>query len=219
MTEATRCGYVALVGRPNVGKSTLLNHLAGREAAITSAIAGTTRDVIEVRMDIGGLAVTLLDTAGLRETDDAVERIGVQRAVARALAADLRVFLDDGSPLPDLAPLPQDIVVRAKADIGGSGVSGLTGAGVPELVAAIGDRLSQRTAGAGLLIRARHRTAIARAVESIGTARIEVERGAERAELAADALRHAIRALDSLVGRIDVEDLLGEIFSSFCIGK
>lgn len=218
--ERIRDGFeVAIVGAPNAGKSTLLNALAGREAAITSEIAGTTRDVIEVRMEIAGLAVTLLDTAGLRDSDDHVERIGVSRAVERATRADLRIFLTDGSPLPDLAPLPDDIVVQAKADISGSGVSGLTGHGLPELIAAIGERLSRRTAGAGIAIRERHRIAMNRAIHSIDSARLEVEKGAARVELAAEFLRAGVLALDSLVGRIDVEDLLDEIFRSFCIGK
>ena len=107
-SERIRDGYeVAIVGRPNAGKSTLLNALAGREAAITSEFAGTTRDIIEVRMDLGGLPVTVLDTAGLREAEDAVEAIGVSRALDRAEKADLRVFLLDGADLPLLAPRPE----------------------------------------------------------------------------------------------------------------
>ena len=114
--ERIREGFeVAIVGAPNAGKSTLLNVLAGRDAAITSEIAGTTRDVIEVRMDLGGLAVTLLDTAGLRETEDTIERIGVQRALERARLADLRLFLTEDGSLSGLGlkPEPGDIVVRS----------------------------------------------------------------------------------------------------------
>lgn len=217
--ERIRDGFeVAIVGPPNAGKSTLLNALAGREAAITSEVAGTTRDVIEVRMDIAGLAVTLLDTAGIRDAEDRVERIGVSRAVERAKAADLRVFLVDDERLPDLHPEPDDIVVPPKADVTGRGVSGLTGQGVPELISAIGQKLQSRVAGAGLLIRERHRLALERAIASMESARLEVERGG-RAELAADQLNLAIRALGALVGRVDVENLLDEIFASFCIGK
>ena len=217
--ERVRDGYeVAIVGLPNAGKSTLLNALARRDAAIVSAVPGTTRDVIEVRMDLGGLAVTLLDTAGLRETTDVVEAIGVARALDRARAADLRVFLNDAGALPaELQPMPQDIVVMAKADTGG-GVSGLTGAGVPELLAQIEAVLYARAASAGVLTRERHRLAILSAVTSMDLARAEVSAGG-RLELAAESLRVAIWALDSLVGRVDVEQVLAEIFASFCIGK
>ena len=218
--ERIRDGFeVAIVGAPNAGKSTLLNALAGRDAAITSEFAGTTRDVIEVRMDIGGLAVTLLDTAGLRETADPVERIGIERALDRAKQADLRVFLESGETVLGISPLPDDISVSGKADVTGSGVSGQTGQGVPELLAAIGARLQQRSAGAGLVTRERHRLAMERAIRAMESARLEVEKGAARAELAAAELRVAIRALEALVGRVDVENLLDEIFSSFCIGK
>jgi len=218
--ERIRDGFeVAIVGAPNAGKSTLLNALAGREAAITSEHAGTTRDVIEVRMEIAGLAITLLDTAGLRAPDDPVERIGIHRGIARARAADLRIFLQSEQEIDGLEPIGDDIVVRGKADLTGAGVSGKTGQGVTELLDAIAERLLKRTAGAGLVIRERHRQAIDRAIGAMESAMVEVERGAERAELAAAELRIAIRAMESLVGRLDVEDLLDEIFSSFCIGK
>ena len=217
--ERVRDGYeVAIVGLPNAGKSTLLNALAGREAAIVSAVPGTTRDVIEVRMDLGGLAVTLLDTAGLRKASDEVEQIGVARALQRAQAADLRVFLRNSGALPEgLEVMLQDIVVDGKADTGG-GVSGLTGAGVPELLARVEAVLQGRAASAGVSTRERHRLAILSSVTSMVSARDEVWAGG-RMELAADSLRGAIRALDMLVGRVDVEQVLGEIFASFCIGK
>ena len=219
VAERVRDGFeVAIVGAPNAGKSTLLNALAGREAAITSEIAGTTRDVIEVRMDLGGLAVTLLDTAGLRETEDRVEAIGVARALQRAERADLRVFL---LAAPDealmMTPLPGDVVVLGKGDLRGEGVSGLTGLGVDDLVARVRAELEARAAGAGVMTRARHRYAMERAVEALDLARDRVK--LVGAELVAEDLRRAGRALDVLVGRVDVEDLLDEIFSSFCIGK
>jgi tRNA modification GTPase len=218
--ERIRDGFeVAIVGAPNAGKSTLLNALAGRDAAITSEFAGTTRDVIEVRMDIGGLAVTLLDTAGLRETADPVERIGIERALDRARLADLRVFLESGEDVPGIMPMQGDINISGKADVTGKGVSGKTGQGVPELIAVIGERLLLRSADAGLVTRERHRLAIERAIGAMESARVEIEKGAARAELAAAELRIAIRALEALVGRVDVENLLDEIFSSFCIGK
>jgi tRNA modification GTPase len=217
--ERIRDGFeVAIVGRPNAGKSTLLNALAGREAAITSTVAGTTRDVIEVRMDLGGLPVTVLDTAGLREAGDEVEKIGVTRALDRAAAADLRVFLiDETGQVPFLSPRPGDISIRGKADAGG-GVSGLTGSGVPELVAEIAARLSSRAAQAATINRARHLAAVRSAIGAMESARDEVCRP-DRAEHAAESLRQALRALDGLIGRVDVENLLDEIFASFCIGK
>lgn len=223
IAERIRDGFeVAIVGPPNAGKSTLLNALAGREAAITSEVAGTTRDVIEVRMDLGGLPVTILDTAGLRETSDAVEGIGIKRAVERANAADLRVFLlKEGDRGTGLFPKTGDIEVAGKADLssGSEGVSGVTGEGVDKLVAEIERRLSTLAAHAGTAIRARHAQAIASAVEALERARIEVLQGAERSELAAEELRLAVRSLDSLVGRVDVENILDEIFASFCLGK
>lgn len=223
VAERIRTGFeVAIVGAPNAGKSTLLNRLAGREAAITSEHAGTTRDVIEVRMDIGGLPVMFLDTAGLRATEDAVESIGIARARSRASAADLRLFLDDGSEEFDDLRQIGDITVRAKADLGpgkGDGVSGLTGLGVDDLVRRIGDTLSARYQGGGMAIRARHESAMRSGTASLEAALHALERGEAATDIAAEEVHAAVRALDSLVGRIGVETVLGEIFSSFCLGK
>jgi tRNA modification GTPase len=224
--ERIRDGFeVAIVGAPNAGKSTLLNQLAGREAAITSEIAGTTRDVIEVRMDIDGLAVTFLDTAGLRDTSDPLERVGIERALARARAADLRIFLrgeGDATALLDAAP--GDLIVEGKADQRGMlenrlAVSGLTGVGVPVLLAEIGGILQARVASAGALVRERHRLAVIDAVAALEEVRREVVRDDSQVELAANGLRGATVSLNALVGRVGVEDLLQEIFASFCIGK
>jgi tRNA modification GTPase len=222
--ERIRDGFeVAIVGAPNAGKSTLLNQLAGREAAITSEIAGTTRDVIEVRMEIAGLPVTFLDTAGLRETDDRLEQAGIERAISRAEAADLRLFLTDGDPLVGLQPKSEDLVVQGKADTISSAsdlaVSGLTGAGVPELMMRIGEILQARVGSAGALVRERHRLAVTAAIAALAESRAEVVREDSRVELAAEHLRRAVIALDALIGRVDVDELLGEIFASFCIGK
>ena len=221
--ERVRSGFeVAIVGPPNVGKSTLLNALAGREAAITSEFAGTTRDVIEVRMDLSGLPVTLLDTAGMRETTDVVEGIGIQRAKERAALADLRVFLLDEGALPDFLPEDDDIVVRAKADLlddKTGAVSGMSGEGVESLVEKISTRLSGRLATLGVATRERHRVAMVRALAALGEAEEQLRLGPDMYDLAADDMRQAIRALESLVGRVDVENLLDEIFSSFCVGK
>jgi tRNA modification GTPase len=222
--ERVRDGFeVAIVGVPNAGKSTLLNALAGREAAITSEIAGTTRDVIEVKMDIAGLSVTLLDTAGLRDSSDVVEQIGVERAIERARAADLRVFLlsEPGEALM-LVPELEDIVVLGKADARSGdarAVSGKTGAGIDWLISEISGRLEGRAASAGLLIRERQRIALQRAVAGLEQAQARLGRAVSLPELIAADLRDSMQALEMMVGRIDVENLLDEIFSSFCIGK
>ncbi len=221
--ERIRTGFeVAILGAPNVGKSTLLNTLAGREAAITSEYAGTTRDVIEVRMELNGLPVTLLDTAGLRETEDHVEGIGIQRARERAEAADLRVFLRTGEEDLDFRPLPHDVIRVAKADTlddPDNAISGKTGLGVSELVAEITEKLSEQAGRSGVATRERHRSAMKKASESLDAARAILALGPDHYDIGAEELRSAIRALDSIVGHVDVENLLDEIFSSFCIGK
>ena len=224
VAERIREGFeVAIVGPPNAGKSTLLNCLAGRDAAITSEHAGTTRDVIEVRMDLHGLPVTILDTAGLRESLDEVESVGIARAIERAGAADLRVFLlDEAGSVQGLAPMPDDILVRGKGDLcpgGAVSVSGKTGEGVGELVSRIAAVLETRAARAETATRERHRRAMVRAREAIGAAQNQLSVGAEAAELAVEDIRGACRALESLVGRVDVEHLLDEIFARFCLGK
>ncbi|MFD0982223.1 tRNA uridine-5-carboxymethylaminomethyl(34) synthesis GTPase MnmE [Tropicimonas aquimaris] len=220
--EQIRHGFeVAIIGPPNAGKSTLLNRLSGRDAAITSEIAGTTRDVIEVRMDVGGIPVTFLDTAGMRETEDEIESLGIDRARMRAEAADLRIILGEDDLGVDLRD--GDVRVSAKCDLGrvGSGlpVSGATGEGVSELLSLVSEVLSNRVSGAGTATRLRHAEALNASVEALELAQEWLYSGGDAAELAAENLRLAIRALDSLVGRIGVEDVLGEIFSSFCIGK
>lgn len=224
VAERIRDGFeVAIVGAPNAGKSTLLNRLAGREAALTSEHAGTTRDVIEIRMDLASLPVTLLDTAGLRDAQDPVEAMGIARARERALAADLRVYLVSPGETPlGIVAGPDDLVVQGKADLGavssGLAISGKTGEGVDVLICKIGEVLARRAASAATITRVRHRNTVELAIAALrqALAVISIE-GNE--ELAADSLRRAIDGMDDLVGRIGVEDLLGEIFSSFCIGK
>ncbi|SLN40658.1 tRNA modification GTPase MnmE [Roseovarius albus] len=221
--ERIRLGFeVAIVGAPNVGKSTLLNKIAGREAAITSEYAGTTRDVIEVRMDLYGLPVTFLDTAGLRDTDDFVESIGIDRAKERARAADLCVFLQDKEHPLEFEPCEDDIVLTAKADTQEkevNAVSGKTGFGVSELLERISSILRSRSSNAGLATRIRHQEAMNKGLESLSAAQSYVSGGEDVAEFAAEEIRAAVRSLDSLVGRIGVENLLDEIFASFCLGK
>lgn len=223
IAERIRDGFeVAIIGAPNVGKSTLLNTLAGREAAITSEYAGTTRDVIEVRMDLGGLPVTLLDTAGLRETDDHVEGIGIELARKRAEHADLRVFLAEQSNTLDFEMRTGDIRLIPKADTLADtqgAISGKTGEGVDALVLHISKVLKDRSTQVGVATRARHRDMMMTALNSITEAQKVLERGSEFYDIAAEDIRSAIRALEMLVGRVGVENLLDEIFSSFCLGK
>ena len=224
VSERVRDGFeVAIVGPPNVGKSTLLNALAGREAAITSSIAGTTRDVIEVRMDLGGLPVTFLDTAGLREATDEIEKIGVSRALERAERADLRVYLRNAeTEIAAIVLSPNDVSLIGKGDLLATttnSVSGKTGFGVDRLVQDITDRLSNLVATSGTATHERHRLAMQAAVVEINLAVDEITLRADRPELVAEHLRNSTRALDMLIGRVDVENVLDEIFSRFCLGK
>ena len=223
IAERIRNGFeIAIVGLPNAGKSTLLNALAGRDAAITSEFAGTTRDVIEVRMDIGGLPVTVLDTAGLRETADYVENIGIERARQRAEAADLRVFLSESPSVLGVTVQTGDIHVLPKADLrkdSECGVSGKTGLGIDQLISDISRELSGRATTSSIATRERHRLALQNSLVSLKQALVVLESGSIMYDIAAEELRAAIRVLEILVGRIGVEDLLDEIFSSFCLGK
>ncbi len=213
---------VAIIGAPNVGKSTLLNYLAGREAAITSNVAGTTRDVIEVRMEISGLPVTLIDTAGIRDTDDEVESIGVRRALERAETSDVRVILIDVGETPFVQLRSTDIVLRAKVDDGDCeqpSVSGATGAGVDDLVFHLGEVLSEKASHAGLSSKERHKAAFLQSKEGLLKARAIVAKGTMSYDIAAEEIRSSLVALDTVIGRVDVENLLDVIFSSFCVGK
>ena len=216
--ERLRQGFeVAIVGPPNAGKSSLLNYLAKRDVAIVSDRAGTTRDVIELRYDLRGLPVTFLDTAGLREAQDDVERIGIDRARSRATAADLRIHLSrDGGVVEDVWR-DGDMAVRGHADLdgvsGGEQLSAVTGEGVDHLLQRIFDALSDRVSSGGLVSHERQRADIAGAAETL-----EID-DALPAEIVAEHLRHASQFLDKLVGRIAPDDYLDRIFSSFCIGK
>ena len=223
IAERVRSGFeVAIVGAPNLGKSTLLNALAGREAAITSEIAGTTRDVIEVRMDLGGVPVTLLDTAGIRDTNDVVEGIGVSRALDRASVADAIVYLyDDTSQLAAFEGDEAVIRLRAKDDFGDylDGISGHTGNGIEGLIQQLTQRFGDMTRDVGIATRERHRIAMHEALVHLLNAESIVQQGPEMYDIGAEELRISCRVLDTLIGRVDVESLLDEIFSSFCIGK
>lgn len=221
--ERVRKGFeVAIVGAPNTGKSTLLNALAGRDVAITSVHAGTTRDVIEVQMDLDGVPVTVLDTAGLRETLDPVERMGVERARVRAENADVRVFLLGPGETPPLTNGPGDVVLKGKADQidnPDDGISGKTGFGIDRLVKTLGKELRGRVSLAGVATRDRHVSSFARSVGNLEAAREIVLGGNSEYDIAAEEVRAALRSLDLVIGRVDVENLLDVIFASFCLGK
>jgi tRNA modification GTPase len=231
-SERLRDGLVvAIAGPPNVGKSTLMNQLARREVAIVSPHAGTTRDVIEVQLDLDGYPVTVIDTAGIRETDDPVEQEGVRRARARAADADLVLWLSDSPHVAferdGSAPVWK---VRNKIDLEEAGrplaetsspgfqISASRGDGVPELIVALVG-FAQSYLGdseGGLIGRARQRKLLEDTADSLRRC-IEVVGQGE--ELAAEELRAAAHALGRLLGRVDVEDILDVIFREFCIGK
>ena len=220
--ERIRSGFeVAIVGAPNLGKSTLLNYLVGRDAAITSNVSGTTRDVIEVKLDLRGLPVTILDTAGIRKSDDKVEEIGISRALERSSLSDLRIVLtEDGEYPVGLKKRDTDIICIAKDDQGNlGGVSGKTGAGIDRLKNNIWDILNYKAQYVGIATRERHKSSMVNAKKFLGNAVVSLRDGPEYYDITAEEIRAATSALDSLIGRIGVEDVLDEVFSSFCLGK
>ena len=220
--ERIRSGFeVAIVGAPNLGKSTLLNYLVGRDAAITSNVSGTTRDVIEVKLDLRGLPVTILDTAGIRKSDDKVEEIGISRALERSSLSDLRIVLtEDGEYPVGLKKRDTDIICIAKDDQGNrGGVSGKTGAGIDRLKNNIWDILNNKVQYVGIATRERHKSSMVNAKKFLGNAVVSLRDGPEYYDITAEEIRAATSALDSLIGRIGVEDVLDEVFSSFCLGK
>lgn len=211
---------VAIVGAPNVGKSSLLNYIVRGDAALVSAIPGTTRDVIERAVDLGGLKVTFVDTAGLRETDDPIESMGVDLARRRARKADLRLFLYDEEHALErkLIVRDGDLVRRTKADLHGTeGISSKTGAGVSQLLAEIEDRLTRRAGMAGFVSREHDRRSLMNARDTLTSL---LHSGYEGdVEILVAELRAAIVALERIVGLVGVEDVLDEVFRSFCLGK
>jgi tRNA modification GTPase len=220
--EKLREGLVfAITGPPNVGKSSLINALAERDVAIVSAIPGTTRDALETRVVLGGVPVTLVDTAGLRETVDEIEAEGVRRALARAEDADLVIEMTVSSAMTQFAPLRR-MKVFNKSDLGHPApsdaipISALTGAGLDELR----DRLSAaarsltETNGPPPLTRARHRAALLEALD-----RLNAAAETPLPELRGEDLRLALRAIGRITGHVGVEDILNTLFRQFCIGK
>lgn len=219
---------VVIAGPPNVGKSTLMNALAGRDVAITSPIPGTTRDLIEVFLDLHGYPVILVDTAGIRESRDPIEQEGVARARRRAESADLMLWLNDGGG--DAAPNVECAVlaVRTKIDLKGADTQGVkpadlaisakTGAGVDRLLDVIAELAEERMSSRepALLTLERHRRGFQDARQALAST---LEPDAAEPELIAEDLRRAALAMDRIVGRIGVEDVLGEIFARLCVGK
>jgi tRNA modification GTPase len=226
--ERLRDGLVfAVTGPPNVGKSTLVNALVGREVAIVSATPGTTRDVLEARIELGGVPVTFLDTAGLRETDDEVEAEGVRRATTRSAAADLVLAVQDASAGALEAPPTgggRVVQVVTKIDLDRSTLSGSDALGVSartgEGMAALHDRLAYharsltQASGPPALTRPRHRAALTEVV-----ARLNAAATATLPELRGEDMRMALRGIGRITGSVGVEDVLDAVFRQFCIGK
>jgi tRNA modification GTPase len=233
---------VALVGAPNVGKSSLLNRLAGQDRAIVSDIPGTTRDVIHADLSLDGLPIQVVDTAGLRQSPDPVEQEGVRRARDQARRADLVLLLEDDRDDPQSALLEElraagvdggrVVRVRNKVDLSGRlpglcdadggiatvRISAMTGAGAEVLVGLIKDKVGFVGEGTAFTARKRHLEALREASAALDRADALLAAG-ELPELVAEELRAVHRALGSIVGEVSADDLLGEIFSSFCIGK
>ncbi len=221
--------FLTVIGPPNAGKSSLVNTLAQRDVAIVSETAGTTRDVIEVHLDLGGYPVILADTAGLRQSADAVEAEGVKRALARAASADLVLLLLDGSVADPTRDVSREtlrsatVVAWNKADLSwprerdGLRLSLKTGEGLSELLVALTEKAKERlerAKGGVPLTRARHRHALEEALSAL---RRSIQ--ADHPELRAEDLRLALRAIGRITGRVDVEELLDVVFRDFCIGK
>lgn len=231
ITERIRDGFrVVILGKPNAGKSTLLNRLARRDAAIVTEVPGTTRDIVEVRIVLGGYLVLLSDTAGIRETNDLVEAEGVRRALAARDSADLRIWLFDASEGFTAYDQLQDgdLLVANKSDLFPEtsvsretiSISAKTDTGIDELERKIVARLKDREASvaAPLITRARHRQGIERGLTHIDKAQMMLS-SSFGSELVAEEVRLAARELGGLTGDVEVEAVLGAVFSSFCIGK
>jgi tRNA modification GTPase len=225
--EALREGVkLTILGPPNAGKSSLINALAQRDAAIVSDIPGTTRDVIELRLNLGGYLVHVADTAGLRDTKDAIEAEGVRRALAQAKAGDLALLLRDGTdPYTEYTGVTPDIVVWNKSDLAsfrkgdGLALSLKSGEGLPALIGVLASLVADKLETKGdtpVLTRPRHRAALNEALAGL---RHALKAPSDRPELFAEDLRLALRAIGRITGQVDVEELLDLVFRDFCIGK
>ena len=217
---------VTIVGQPNVGKSSLLNYLAGKEKAIVSEQAGTTRDIIELSIDLKGYRVNFYDTAGIRSTEDTLEKIGIDRALKKAALSHMRVFLLNPNDIVEdfgVVIEPADLILCAKCDLQShakySGVSSATGDGVEDMLSKILNNIMKSDGYSSILINERHKKITERTLVFLRLVLEEIDLTEARIEIVAENLRLAIVELDFLVGKINVEDVLGDIFSSFCIGK
>jgi tRNA modification GTPase len=226
--EIVRDGFqVVIAGPPNAGKSTLLNRVARREVAIVTPVPGTTRDLLEVHLDLDGIPVTLVDTAGLRDAVDEAERIGVERARDRADGADLVLWLSPwDKPVPLPPGLDNAVAVTTKIDSapkefrfpGAMALSAQTGHGLETVLSLVKDRASALVQEPALVSRARHREALEAGLARVRAARSALAEGAYP-ELVAEDLRLAARAMSRILGEVDVEQVLDRVFAGFCIGK
>jgi tRNA modification GTPase len=237
MAEKIRDGLViTILGKPNVGKSTLINLLTKRDLAIVSNIAGTTRDSLEAHFEISGIPVTLIDTAGIRETNDEIEEEGVRRALEKAEKSDFKIYIIDATnPEIDENLIDENtLVLLNKCDLSAKitaihkskncyttiKTSLKDGEGVDEILANL-EAIAQKYSGAsesGIITRARHRNLLQDTLENLNNF-IEVRKNNMPIEIAAENLRLASFGIGKVIGKIDVEDVLDKIFSEFCIGK
>ena len=223
--ESIRGGFeVALVGKPNVGKSTLLNLLAKRNLAITSEISGTTRDIIELRYNMDGLPITFLDTAGVRHTYDKIEKLGVINSINRVNNSDIRIFLvneRDEIKGFGVKRLESDIVLRPKGDLPGSepSISGKTGKGLDFLLKKLKKIFADKVKKSSSITRTRHLEKVVSSLEHLSTIRVHMGKRDIDPEIISEELRSILKNFDGLLGGVNTEEILGEIFAGFCIGK
>ena len=216
---------IAIIGPPNVGKSTLINHLSKREVSLTSRIVGTTRDIIESKVQINGVFVTFLDTAGLRETNDIIEKKGITALKKRLKEVVLKIFLvNKESDLKTIGVKvgSDDLVFKAKADRGNNtrfkGISGKTGLGIKEAIGLIETKLPRFYISDGVIATYRQKSKINTLVTLLSDLTFNIKEGLD-AEILAEKARDCLKIIEELTGRIDTEEVLGIIFKSFCIGK